>query len=133
MSVGAIDWAFKVQGVFAPGKLVLLALANFANNMNQSWASQSTLAKMTGLTTKTIRKALKDLEAEGFINREERRREDGSRASDLITLNIGKGGNQQPENPSGGGDPPSGGVGKDVPPSLRLNRQLNHQMKRTPL
>ena len=115
MSVGAIDWAFKVQGVFAPGKLVLLALANFANNMNQSWASQSTLAKMTGLTTKTIRKALKDLEAEGFINREERRREDGSRASDLITLNIAQVGTQQPENPSGGGEPPSGGVGNDVP------------------
>ncbi len=115
MSVGAIDWAFKVQGVFAPHKLVLLALANFANNVNQSWASQSTLAKMTGLTTKTIRKALKDLEADGFISREERRREDGSRATDLITLNIAQLGTHQPENPSGGGEPPSGGVGNDVP------------------
>ncbi|MCA6269180.1 helix-turn-helix domain-containing protein [Phenylobacterium sp.] len=127
MSVGALDWAFKVEDVTSPEKLVLLALANFANNQNQSWASQSTMAKMTALTTKTIRKALASLEASGLITRQERHREDGSRSTDLITLNVAQTASGGGELRSGGGEPPSGGVGNDVPPSLRLNRHLSRQ------
>ncbi len=115
MSVGAIDWAFKVEDVNAPCKLVLLALANFANLQNQSWASQSTIAKMTCLSTKTVRKALAMLEADGFISRQERRREDGSRSSDVITLNLSQTGLGGGEGGSGGGERSSGGVGNDVP------------------
>ncbi|MCA6264427.1 MAG: helix-turn-helix domain-containing protein [Phenylobacterium sp.] len=115
MSVGAIDWAFKVEDVNAPCKLVLLALANFANNQNQSWASQSTISKMTCLSTKTIRKALSMLEADGFISRQERRREDGSRSSDIITLNLSQTALGGGEGGSGGGELRSGGVGNDVP------------------
>ncbi len=115
MSVGAIDWAFKVEDVNAPCKLVLLALANFANLQNQSWASQSTIAKMTCLSTKTVRKALAMLEADGFISRQERRREDGSRSSDVITLNLSQTGLGGGEGGSPGGERSSGGVGNDVP------------------
>lgn len=108
MSVGAITAAFALQGVSPSEKLVLLALANYADENGRSYPSQRRLAADTGLTDRTIRKVLTDLEGRGLLGRMERLRSDGSRSSDIITLCL--------DAPiSGGAEIISGGVRKPLP------------------
>lgn len=88
MSVQAITAAFAVQGVSPSEKLVLLALANFADGDNRCWPSQARLAHDTGLTDRQIRRVFVSLIEAGLMNKAHRRRADGYRASDMITLTI---------------------------------------------
>lgn len=87
MSVEAITWASK-QRVGSPGaKLVLIALANYANERNECWPSQATLAQWTEQSDRTIRTHLTDLESMGLIHRESREVA-GKFTSDIITLRL---------------------------------------------
>jgi len=86
MSVQAISMALKVRGVSPSEKLLLLVLANFADEHNRSYPSHRRLADDTGLSERTILSAFKSLEAKKLVSRQERRRADGSRSSDLVTL-----------------------------------------------
>ena len=88
MSVQAISAAFAVQGVTPSEKLVLLALANYADAEGRCWPSQSRLARDTGLTDRQIRRVFVSLMTAGLMSKQERRRPDGYRASDVITLTI---------------------------------------------
>ena len=88
MSVQAITAAFAVQGVTPSEKLLLLALANYADADGECWPSQATLTHDTGLSERTIRTALASLEGAGLVSRERRNRPNGSRTSDLITLTL---------------------------------------------
>jgi hypothetical protein len=89
MSVEAISWASK-QKTGSPGaKLVLIALANYANDLGQCWPSQATMAMWTEQSERTIRAHLATLEAMGLIGRQHRT-EAGAFTSDLVTLNIGQ-------------------------------------------
>jgi len=88
MSVQAISAAFAVQGLSPSEKLVLLALANFADSDGRCWPSQARLALDTGLTDRQIRRVFVSLVDAGLMTKEHRRRSDGYRASDLITLTI---------------------------------------------
>ena len=89
MSFVAYNWA-KVQKIRNQAqKSVLLALADFADKDGFAWPAQETLAERTGLSSRTVRSALKALEAGGFIAREKRnRRFDRGRSSDLILMGI---------------------------------------------
>lgn len=89
MSVHHINWAFK-QEIDKPGaKLVLVALANFADQKSGTcFPGQNYLARQTSLGERTARRHLNGLERAGYIRRRKRRRKDGSRTSDLITLNT---------------------------------------------
>lgn len=87
MSVEAIAWASK-QRTGSPGaKLVLIALANYANDRNQCWPSQATLAMWTEQSDRTIRTHLAALESMGLIARQAREVA-GAFTTDLITLNL---------------------------------------------
>ena len=87
MSVEAIAWASK-QRTGSPGaKLVLIALANYANDRCECWPSQATLAEWTEQSDRTIRTHLAGLESMGLIHRQAREVA-GSFTSDLITLNL---------------------------------------------
>jgi DNA-binding MarR family transcriptional regulator len=101
MSVQAITSAFAVQGVSPSEKLLLLALANYADADGECWPSQTTLTFDTGLSERTIRTALASLESAGLLSRERRSRPNGSRTSDLITLTL-------PENIAARSDKPTG-------------------------
>lgn len=87
MTWQVVNWA---RGIQLPGpasrKTILLLLADHANTVWELWAGQETLAAESGWSTRTVRRALDDLEALGVIEREERRRPDGYRAADLIRL-----------------------------------------------
>lgn len=88
MSVQALSAAFALRGLSPSEKLVLLALANFANEGLQCWPSQERLAADTELSARTVWSALKGLEERGVLVRESRKRSDGTRATDVFTLNL---------------------------------------------
>ena len=89
MSVEAISWASKQVVGSAGAKLVLIALANYANERNECWPSQATLAQWTEQSDRTIRTHLATLESMGLIHRQARQSE-GAFTSDLITLLVGQ-------------------------------------------
>lgn len=89
MSVQAIALSLKAQGLKPSEKLLLLALANYADDAMKCWPSHKTLAADTGLSQRTILTTFKRLECAGLLVRTARDRPDGSRASDIITLTLG--------------------------------------------
>ena len=89
MSGAAITWAAGHKVGSPAGKAVLLMLANHANERHQCWPSSSALAESTELTKRTVLTQLAHLESLGLITRTARDRDDGSRASDVITLMVG--------------------------------------------
>ena len=82
MSLEAITWAFRQQ-LTPSEKLVLLTIADFADDQNKCWPNQTTLSKRTGLSRQTINKKLATLEKEGLIKREAR-----WHTSNMTHLNI---------------------------------------------
>lgn len=94
MSVQAISWAYTAP-VANPGtKFLLVTLANFADEWGVCWPGQDTLAAMTAQSERKVRQGLAELEDEGLIVKVARRRDDGSRRSDVIVL-VGFGGRRR--------------------------------------
>ena len=94
MSVFAIAWA-KAQRTGSPTrKLVLQAIADYADDRGICWPSQRTLARETELSVRSIRRALDDLEDAGFICRKGRSpTPSGTRRTDVIALQMAPGDN----------------------------------------
>lgn len=88
MSVQAISCAFALRGISSSEKLVLLALANYADENMRCWPSQETLARETELSERTVWGALKSLEEKRVLSREQRKRADGTRSTDVFTLHF---------------------------------------------
>lgn len=87
MSVTAMSLVFKTD--LPPGpKLVLLALANFADDENKCWPSIQTLHKYTSIAESTIYAHLATLESRGLISRDKRERTNGSQRSNLYILEL---------------------------------------------
>lgn len=89
MSVKALTWAFD-QPISATDKVVLLALADHANDLGECWPSVSLLMQRACVGERTVQRALQSLEESGFIVRERRRRENGSDTSNLYRLMFTK-------------------------------------------
>lgn len=71
----------------AQSHLILLAVARHADwDTGECFPCVKTLARMAKCSEKTARRHLARLEADSLIEREERKREDGGRAPDLIRL-----------------------------------------------
>lgn len=88
MSIKAIAWAIE-QDIHPRDKLVLIILANYANDKNYAWPSVKTVMKNTGLKRSAIFEALNSLEAVGIITRTARtRKTDGRQTSSTIRLNV---------------------------------------------
>ena len=72
---GTVPWAKRCALTLTPSpssKLVFMVLASYVNGPDEAaWPSQSTLATMTGLTARGVRKATKQLEAAGRIRVEQ--------------------------------------------------------------
>jgi hypothetical protein len=85
MSVKALTWAFD-QPISATEKVVLLALADHANDRGECWPSVSLLMQRAYVGERTVQRSLQSLENSGFIVRERRQRENGSDTSNLYRL-----------------------------------------------
>ena len=69
MSIWAVNWAFHTEVAPPVHKLVLVALANFADDEDLAWPHVETLAGMASVSTRTVQRALKTLEEAGLIER----------------------------------------------------------------
>ena len=87
MSLRGVVWAWDAPIKGKPvAKLVLMCLVDHANEDGECFPSQRRIADRVGVTVKSVQTNLAWLEAEGFIRRGQRRRNDGSRTSDLYRL-----------------------------------------------
>jgi Helix-turn-helix domain len=77
MSWQATAWAEKQKTGSPARKVLLLVLANYANDQGYCWPSQATIAAGTEQSLDTVQRNLKKLEADGLIIIERRRRASG--------------------------------------------------------
>ena len=67
MSVDATRWAWSISSVSATQKIVLLTLADRADENHRAWPSIARLEMDTCLDRKTVMRAIDDLEKIGFL------------------------------------------------------------------
>jgi biotin operon repressor len=70
-------------------KLLLLALNSFVDGEGKCYPGVERLAQMMGASTATVKRAIRELESEGIINRQSRRA-GGKQTSNLYTVDFGK-------------------------------------------
>jgi biotin operon repressor len=86
MSRQATDWAWSTD-LKGNEKFLLIALANYADENWTCYPGQERLASDIGSTRGTVTKIIASLEEKGYIQRHERRRQDGYRTSNRYLLN----------------------------------------------
>lgn len=79
-------WAVKQKTGDPVSKLLLLTLANFANEDGKAWPSINRLVRDTEISKSTVIRKLEQLEAAGLIARKPTYREDGGHAYNVYTL-----------------------------------------------
>ena len=67
-------------------KLTYIVLCRFANKELTAFPSQKKIAERAGMSRMTVSRVMKELEDVGLIVRQERRRNDGGKASNLYIL-----------------------------------------------
>ncbi len=87
MSIEALMWAWA-QRISHGSKLVLLALADHADEEGWCWPRVRYLAKKCGVSERSVQRGLKDLERSAFVQRIETFREDGSHGSNRYRVGI---------------------------------------------
>jgi DNA-binding transcriptional ArsR family regulator len=85
MSRAARDWAWNCQGLTPGQRLVLLALAEHADDAGRCWPSLSRLAERTEVDRRTVTRSLAALETRGLLQRERI-----ERRSTVYTLAVGR-------------------------------------------
>ncbi len=91
MSVQAIAWALTVRGISPRAKLVLISLANSADQDTwRCFPSRKTLAEAADCSVDTVDRCLRELMEEGVIERQKRLRENGSQTSNEYALRRGR-------------------------------------------
>ena len=88
MSYKATNWAYDLP-LRGSAKAVLVALADFADEEHSCYPGQERLASMTGLSRRTVTRAVGRLEGLGLLSREHRVDSRGYRKTDRYVLNVG--------------------------------------------
>ena len=89
MSIELLNKALKVQNLSPTKKLILLILANYADENGSCYPSHQHLANLCGLqTTKSIKSAIKEFESLGFLIKENRKLKNGGNTSNRYILNF---------------------------------------------
>ena len=117
MSWRALDWASKQKTGNYADKLILIILANYADDNNNCFPSLKTICTMTECSRSTVIRSLKRLEINNFIKIQERFANVGHnkrQTSNLYELNIG----YQIETPQ---------CPIDTPPSILEKPQLTNK------
>lgn len=91
MSVEALSWAFQQDVIPAAKKLVLIALANRADEDGYCFPGYKKLAENCSMDRRTVIRHVKDLELDGLIEITSRQREDGADTSNLYRLCLKRG------------------------------------------
>jgi len=126
MSWSALAWASKKKTGNGTNKLVLIALANYADDNNSCFPSYKTLTTITELSQRTIARSLKQLEDKSFISIKQRFSEydqSARQTSNFYQLNINI---QFNATPSHIDHPPSQ---SDNPPLVRVTSHITNNNK----
>lgn len=89
MSYRATSWAYE-QSLTGSKKFVLIVLADLADEADTCRPSQQNLADTTGLSVKTIERAISSLERLGLVSRTRLATPVGSSPRYRYRLNIGQ-------------------------------------------
>ncbi len=81
MTSFAVGWAFRVQCPSPLAKLVLLKLADHANDEGECWPSQGRIARDCGLPRETVNRQVKALSTAGLIRVENRANKTGKQSN----------------------------------------------------
>lgn len=119
-------WSVPVGGVT---KLVLVALADHSDDDGVCWPGVRGIAKKCGIVERTVERNIAQLTEDGWLSVKARYRDDGSKTSNLYTLNLTVDG----DNLSGGGDsapPPLPSESRQVASEKGgLEPPINHQLE----
>ncbi len=88
MSLEARNWARRIGGLSIAAKAVLMALADHADAEGKAWPKLKTLAEITSMTERHVRRQIGVLEERGLLAREDRFRRDGGQTSNIYRLAI---------------------------------------------
>jgi hypothetical protein len=89
MSIELLNKALKVQNLSPTKKLILLILANYADENGSCYPSHQHLANLCGLqTTKSIKSAIKEFESLGFLKKQNRKLKNGGNTSNRYIFNF---------------------------------------------
>ncbi len=89
MSIECLNQALKINGLSPTKKLVLVILANYADEKGTCYPSYKHLARMIGLeTTRTIQNAIKEFEDMGLLQIEHRKLDNGGYTSNRYHLSL---------------------------------------------
>jgi hypothetical protein len=133
MSIHAMSWAWTQNPGSSGAKLVLLALADTANDDGTCWPGQKRIAEKVCLSERAVRDSIAKLVEIGLLRVEERRRADGTKTSNLYVLAIadqrksassspGEAGFRHQRKPTSGHEPSVEPSGASAPSSPRTQR-----------
>jgi|TARA_Y100000033_G_scaffold1869_1_gene1658 hypothetical protein len=89
MSIECLNRALKIQGLNPTQKLILVILANYADENNTCYPSYKHLSKMIGLNTvKSVQQAVKHFVELGYIEIEHRTLDNGGFTSNRYHLKL---------------------------------------------
>ena len=87
----AINWAINILCPSPGAKLILVLLANYADEDGECYPGQERISKQASMSVRAVRDNIGKLEEFGLIERVIRQRKDGrGRTSDLYRLNLTK-------------------------------------------
>ncbi|MFZ4968333.1 helix-turn-helix domain-containing protein [Pseudomonas sp. Mn2068] len=87
MSIKASNWAWD-QHLPPSSKIVLMALADAADDLGVCWPRISIIARKCCTSERTVQRVLKELEAKKFVTVSKQFRSDGGQSSNRYTLEI---------------------------------------------
>ena len=91
MSIELLNKALKVQNLSPTKKLILLILANYADENGTCYPSHQHLANLCGLqTTKSIKLAINEFVSLGFLKKQNRKLDNGGNTSNRYFLSFGQ-------------------------------------------
>jgi biotin operon repressor len=108
MAIRHIVAVFEADGLTPTEKLVLLKLADNANDDGLCWPSREHIVRHTGCSEATVKRTLRSLKRKGFIDVEPQIREGGLQGVNLYRLNLSPWG--VTVSPQGGHSDPARGV-----------------------
>ena len=87
MSVRAMAWAWRQQ-LSGPEKLVLMAVADHADDEGICWPGNAHIARKCNLSQRSVQRHIKNLIDNGYMTARRRYRETGGQTSNLYVLNV---------------------------------------------
>ena len=88
MSIRALNWAFDQRGMHATSKLVLIAIANHADDNGYAWPGIDGIAERWGMSPRTVSRHVHLLSMDEYVTVAPRFRSNGSQTSNAYQLNM---------------------------------------------